>query len=84
MYLKTSTQAPLQEERWKGEEGEKGEKMKGRKGEKGKRWKGETVKGYLMMKTPLVYSTLWARDKILGVLSKTRGGKEVAILRTAM
>ena len=34
MYLKTSTQTPLQEERWKGEEGEKGEKMKGRKGEK--------------------------------------------------
>ena len=34
MYLKTSTQAPLQEERWKGEEGEKAEKMKGRKGEK--------------------------------------------------
>ena len=40
-----------------------------------KKWKGETVKGYLMMKTPLVYSTLWARDKILGVLSKTRGGE---------
>ena len=34
MYLKASTQAPLQEERWKGEEGEKSEKMKGRKGEK--------------------------------------------------
>ena len=34
MYLKASTQAPLQEERWKGEEGEKGEKMKGWKGEK--------------------------------------------------
>ena len=34
MYLKISTQAPLQEERGEGEEGEKGEKMKGRKGEK--------------------------------------------------
>ena len=51
---------------------------------KNERGKGEMVKGYLMMKTPLVYSTLWARDKILGVLSKTRGGKEVTISRTAV